>query len=126
MSAKLETIELVRYECRKENCKYVWFVPKQLELAFPACPKCDNLALNSRHVTIILVDVLKQQLPLIMKNGLENEKNIVRTVCHNILQQPMHGKKLQDTVIYHLKNFEKNLKDRLLAEMEERERSKNE
>ncbi|GAI74829.1 unnamed protein product, partial [marine sediment metagenome] len=40
-----------------------------------------------------------------LKELLEAEKKIVRVVCHNYLQQPMYGEKLQDTVIFHLENF---------------------
>ena len=40
---------------------------------------------------------------------LEAEKKIVRVVCHNYLQQPMYGEKLQDTVIFHLENFTNNI-----------------
>ena len=39
----------------------------------------------------------------------ENEVEIVRLTCHNILREPMYGKKLQDTVIFHLRNFKTNL-----------------
>jgi len=40
---------------------------------------------------------------------LEAEKKIVRAICHNYLQEPMYGEKLQDTVIFHLENYTKNI-----------------
>lgn len=39
----------------------------------------------------------------------ENEVKLVRVICHNILRAPMYGKNLQDTVIFHLRNFKHNL-----------------
>ena len=45
----------------------------------------------------------------IIEEVFKKEVKIVRLTCHNILRQPMYGKKLQDTVILHLKNFKRNL-----------------
>lgn len=53
----------------------------------------------------------------IIEDVFENEVKIVRLTCHNILRQPMYGKRLQDTVIFHLKNFKQNL----LKSFEEKE-----
>jgi len=39
----------------------------------------------------------------------ENEVKIVRAVCHNFAGEVLQGDKLQDTVIFHLKNFKSNL-----------------
>jgi len=45
----------------------------------------------------------------IIEEVFEGEVKIVRACCHNILRQPMYGKRLQDTVIFHLNNFKRNL-----------------
>lgn len=42
------------------------------------------------------------------KTTLENEKKIVKAVCHNYLKQPLFEESLQAVVIYHLDNFAKN------------------
>ena len=39
----------------------------------------------------------------------EDEKKVVRAVCHNYLQQPMYGEKLQDTVIFHLEMYTRKI-----------------
>jgi len=44
---------------------------------------------------------------------LEDEKKIVRAVCHNYLKQILYEEKLQDVVVFHLENFAKNLKREL-------------
>ena len=49
----------------------------------------------------------------IIEEVFENEVKVVRMVCHNVLRQPMYGKRLQDTVIFHLENFKRNLTDAL-------------
>ena len=49
----------------------------------------------------------------VIERAFENEVKIVRAVCHNVLRQPMYGKRLQDTVIFHLENFKRNLMDAL-------------
>jgi len=57
--------------------------------------------------------VSRAQLKKLHNEVLNEETKLVRAVCHNILKQPMYGKKLQDTVIFHLRNFKANLEKRL-------------
>ena len=53
---------------------------------------------------MIVVESLKKQA----KTVLENEKKLVKAVCHNYLKQPLFEESLQAVVIYHLQNFAKN------------------
>lgn len=39
----------------------------------------------------------------------EGEVQVVRAVCLNVLRELLYGEKLQAVVIYHLKNFKRNL-----------------
>ncbi len=61
----------------------------------------------------VFPDIVKEWLEIKIDGILENEKKIVRAVCHNVLKAPMYGEKLQDVVIYHLGNFANNLKREL-------------
>jgi len=45
----------------------------------------------------------------IVEEVFDGEVKIVRCTCHNILRQPLYEKDLQDVVIYHLRNFKRNL-----------------
>lgn len=65
------------------------------------------------HIHNVFPDLVKDWLDEKIDGVLENEKKVVRAVCHNILREPMYGEKLQDVVIYHLGNFANNLKREL-------------
>jgi len=51
------------------------------------------------------------ELDKLLKAALENEKNVVRTVCHNYLREPLYDEKLHSVVIFHLENFARNIFD---------------
>jgi len=47
----------------------------------------------------------------------DDEVELVRKVCLNVLKQPMYGEKLQKVVIYHMKNYKAKLDRRLDAQL---------
>jgi len=56
------------------------------------------------------------ELSNLLEGALESEKKIVRIICHNVLREEMYGEKLQNVVIFHLKNFTKNIFDLALLQ----------
>jgi len=56
------------------------------------------------------------ELSKLLEEALESEKKIVRTTCHNVLREEMYGEKLQNVVIFHLRNFTKNIFDLALLQ----------
>ena len=60
-----------------------------------------------------IVDKIKREaeedVKEIIEEVFENEVKIVRKCCLNILRTPLFGENLQDMVIFHLKNFKRNL-----------------
>lgn len=55
------------------------------------------------------------ELSKLLEEALENEKNIVRVICHNVLREELYGEKLQNVVIFHLENFVKSIFDLALC-----------
>ena len=56
------------------------------------------------------------ELEKLLEEALEAEEIIVRAICHNVLREEMYGEKLQNVVIFHLKNFTKNIFDLALLQ----------
>ena len=55
------------------------------------------------------------ELSKLLEEALENEKNVVKAVCHNYLREELYGEKLQNVVIFHLENFVKSVFDLALC-----------
>ena len=45
----------------------------------------------------------------IVNSTYENEVKFVRAVCHNYMKEPLYEEKLQEVVLFHLKNFKTSL-----------------
>ncbi len=59
--------------------------------------------------------MLDTEMNKLLQDALENEKNVVRTVCHNYMKELLHDEKLQSVVIFHLENFVRNIFDLALT-----------
>jgi hypothetical protein len=45
----------------------------------------------------------------IVNSTYENEVEVVRAMCHNYMKEPLYEEKLQEVVLFHLKNFKTSL-----------------
>jgi len=88
-------------------------------MGYIVCPKCKNgcAKQNNSKPKEITCKICGQFIivePQKLSQLLDNEIKIIRLTCRNVLKQPMYGKTLQDTVIFHLRNFVKNIEEELL------------
>jgi len=95
------------------------------------CPECGEPyeGTLTEHLMKTRPDIVSEQIEK-LRNRISEIKNIVNSeyefnvelvklLCHNALKKPLFEEKLQEVVIFHLKNFKLNLDSALQVEDEE-------